>query len=76
MLSVLKGRMGSDVTVTIGRENKVRELEDFSLVTRRFASAGCDGVLGILGPTRMTYGLVFSLLERIAGELHRVNLED
>jgi heat-inducible transcriptional repressor len=74
ILSVLRGRMGSDITVTIGRENKVEELEDFALVTRRFASAGCDGVLGILGPTRMTYGLVFSLLDRIAGELHRVHL--
>ena len=74
ILSVLKGRMGSDVTVTIGKENKVQELEDFTLVTRRFASTGCDGVLGILGPTRMTYGLVFSLLDRIAGELDRVHV--
>ena len=74
ILGVLKGRMDSDMTVTIGRENKVEELEDFALVTRRFAGTGCSGILGILGPTRMTYGLVFSLLERVAEELYHVRV--
>jgi heat-inducible transcriptional repressor len=74
MLSVLKTRMTEDVTVTIGSENKVEELEDFTLITRRFANPECNGILGILGPTRMAYGLVFSLLERMAEELRRVHV--
>ena len=74
ILNVLKSRMAEDVTVTIGRENKVEELEDFTLVTRRFANPECNGILGILGPTRMTYTLVLSLLDRIAEELYRVQV--
>jgi len=74
MLNVLRNRLASDVSVTIGTENRVRELEDFAIVTRRFRTADCDGLLGVLGPTRMAYRLVLALLERTAEELHHVHI--
>ncbi|MGD1048463.1 MAG: heat-inducible transcriptional repressor HrcA [Candidatus Krumholzibacteriaceae bacterium] len=74
MLNVLKGRLLADVSVTIGAENRVRELEDFAIVTRRFRTAECDGLLGVLGPTRMAYRLVFALLDRTADELYHVHI--
>ena len=74
MLNVLKGRLLADVSVTIGTENRVRELEDFAIVTRRFRTADCDGLLGVLGPTRMAYKLVLALLDRTADELYHVHI--
>lgn len=74
MMSMLKGRLGSDVSVTIGRENRAPELEDFSVVTRRFRAADREGVLGLLGPTRMTYRLVLALLDATVEELQRTRV--
>jgi heat-inducible transcriptional repressor len=76
MLNVLKSRMTANVSVTIGRENKVRELESFAVVTRSFRTADCDGLLGVLGPTRMAYKLVLALLDRTAEELHHVRISE
>lgn len=75
MLKVLKNRFEDDVTVTIGHENEEEGLEDFSLVTRRFDAGMCGGILGILGPTRMSYHMVLSILKRMAEELQRLELK-
>ncbi len=69
ILQVLKNRFDHDLTVTIGGENEIEEMEAFSVVTRRFSTDKYDGLVGILGPTRMSYGLVVSLLNRMAEEL-------
>ncbi|MBN2071558.1 MAG: heat-inducible transcription repressor HrcA [Candidatus Krumholzibacteriota bacterium] len=69
MLSFMKDRMDNDVMITIGRENLLEELEGFSVITKRFNTADCDGVFGVLGPTRMSYRLVLSLLEMMGQEL-------
>ncbi len=75
MLKVLKNRFEDDVSVTIGHENEEEGLEDFSLVTRRFDAGMCGGILGILGPTRMSYHMVLSILKRMAEELQRLELK-
>lgn len=71
LLDVMRNRLKSDMMVTIGRENEFEELEDFSIVTRRFSTTDCSGLLGVLGPTRMSYHLVLALLSATAEELHR-----
>jgi heat-inducible transcriptional repressor len=71
MLKVMRNRMKHDSLVTIGSENELEELEDFSIITHKFNAGECEGLLGILGPTRMTYGLVLSILQKMAEELHR-----
>jgi heat-inducible transcriptional repressor len=75
MLNAMKRRLGDDVSITIGSENELRELTDFSLVTRKFSMNDYDGLLGILGPTRMHYGHVLSLLVKMAEELHRLQFK-
>jgi len=69
MLRVMKNRFGRGVMVTIGAENEIEELKDFSVVTRAIPAGRCEGLLGVLGPTRMSYRSVMALLDGIAREL-------
>ncbi|MCK4237014.1 MAG: hypothetical protein KAX38_07825, partial [Candidatus Krumholzibacteria bacterium] len=72
ILKVMKDRIGHELTVTIGKENEIEEMEDFSIITHSFSTSDYAGLIGILGPTRMSYDLVLSLLNRMAEELHRL----
>lgn len=58
------------ITVKIGRENENSALEDCSLITATY-SVGEDqvGTLAILGPTRMQYSRVISLLSAFSNDL-------
>ncbi len=61
------------VTVTIGRENKLSEMADCSLVAAPYHSG--DDVVGgvaVLGPKRMHYGLVLSLVNLVVSNLDEV----
>lgn len=69
MLRVMKNRIGRGVMVTIGEENELEELKDFSVVTRAIPAGRCEGLLGVLGPTRMSYRSVMALLDGMAREL-------
>lgn len=58
------------VSITIGRESGVEGMEDTSLVTAVYAAGGRElGTVGVLGPTRMQYGRVVSLLGAIGDGL-------
>lgn len=69
MLRAMRNRFGRGVMVTIGAENEIEELKDFSVVTRAIPAGRCEGLLGVLGPTRMSYRSVLSLLDGMAREL-------
>lgn len=58
------------ITVKIGRENENSALEDCSLITATY-SVGVDqiGTLAVLGPTRMEYSRVISLLSTFSTDL-------
>jgi len=66
------------VHVLIGGESQREEMRDYSLIASRYGLAGqMEGVLGILGPTRMPYPRSISAVHFIArtlsemlGELH------
>ena len=75
MLNAMKRNLGDEVSITIGSENELRELNDFSLVTRKFHMSEYDGLLGILGHTRMHYSRVLSLLVKMAEELQRLQIK-
>jgi heat-inducible transcriptional repressor len=75
MLQAMKRRLADEESITIGSENELEELNDFSLVTRKFHMEEYDGLLGILGPTRMQYGHVLSLLGKMAEELQRLQIK-
>ena len=55
----------SDLTL-IGKENKDKLLNDCSIMTTQFDSGLITGKVGVLGPKRIPYGSVQSILEKFA----------
>jgi heat-inducible transcriptional repressor len=54
----------SGVIITIGQENTDEVMKDCSLITATYCIDGkCVGKLGVIGPTRMHYGEVTSIIE-------------
>jgi len=55
---------GMEVTIRIGPENDVPEMSDCSIVTAQYRVGDqSTGTLGIIGPTRMNYNRVISVLD-------------
>ena len=53
-----------EVSIRIGPENEVPELDDCSIVTASYRVGDhSTGTLGIIGPTRMNYTRVISVLD-------------
>lgn len=60
----------SGIQVRIGTENDHKAISDCSLITATYAVDGQSlGTIGILGPTRMEYGKVISLLDLISKDM-------
>jgi len=58
------------IRVHIGRENQWQEIWDCSLITAAYQwGEGSSGVIGILGPSRMRYGMAMALVSHISKEL-------
>lgn len=69
------GRMSDagDVRVVIGAENAAEELRDTSVILASYdAGDGMRGVIGVVGPIRMDYGLVAAKLRIIADGLSKI----
>jgi len=59
--------------VIIGKENIQKEMQSCSLVTRKYNIKGKPaGAIGILGPTRMDYPRMISIVEYISDRLSEV----
>ncbi len=64
---------GMEITIRIGPENQVPELNDCSIVTASYRVGDqSTGTLGIIGPTRMNYNRVISVLDFMARALSDV----
>ncbi|HEX5438609.1 MAG TPA: heat-inducible transcriptional repressor HrcA [Gemmatimonadaceae bacterium] len=50
------------ITITIGDEHEDPQLSDFTLVTAEYSAGALSGVIGVIGPTRMPYQKVISLV--------------
>lgn len=72
LASVLGERSGSGPQVTIGGENGQPELEDLTIVTANYAVGSLQGTLGVIGPTRMPYEKVVSIVDWTSGLLTRL----
>lgn len=56
-----------EVGIVIGEENKHLEIRDCSIITASYQVGGRTfGTIGVLGPTRMDYGKVVSVVEFVA----------
>lgn len=56
----------------IGSENEINQMKDLSIITTVYGREGKDwGTIGVIGPTRMTYGKVVSSIQYIGELLNR-----
>jgi heat-inducible transcriptional repressor len=64
------GDTGERVRIAIGTENKREEMKECSVITATyFVDDRPAGVVGVIGPTRMRYGKIVSLLTFLADSL-------
>ncbi len=59
-------RHRKSVTITIGDENPIGELRDCSVVSVSYRFGEFGGSIGVIGPTRMPYETVVSLVDLVA----------
>ncbi|ADL07668.1 heat-inducible transcriptional repressor HrcA [Thermosediminibacter oceani] len=59
------------ITISIGNENPWKELQEFSIITTNFKVGGKSlGIFGVIGPTRMDYSKVVSILNKVEDYLN------
>ena len=74
LAAALRARPQWGMTVTIGAEHPDPKLSALTLVTSTYERDGVSGVLGVMGPTRMPYEKIISIVahtSRLIGDLHR-----
>ena len=70
LLKLMENHGEMAFTVRIGPETGIPELEDCSLVTATYRlSDNTHGTIGVIGPTRMQYGRVLSVLSAMGKQL-------
>ena len=57
-----KRSVSPGITISIGNEHLDTKLETFTIVTAQYRSGSVTGVIGVIGPTRMPYDKVISLV--------------
>ena len=68
---LLNTGFANDINVYIGHENENVQLKDFSIVTFKHRYKNKDlGTIGIIGPTRMDYSKVISVMKYISKKLN------
>ena len=71
---MLNSGLAEDIQVYIGDENEQEQLKDFSVVTFKHKVNGKDlGTIGIIGPKRMDYSKVISVMKYISKKLNDKN---
>ncbi len=73
MLRIIEKSLGrGGLTILIGEEHRFRDIQDCSAVVSTYdIPGGICGALGVIGPTRMEYSKVTSVVEYIAEEVTR-----
>ena len=68
---VMNSEIEQDINVYIGAESEKEELKNFSLITFNHLIEGKDiGTIGIIGPTRMDYSKVITVMKYISKKLN------
>ncbi|MCP4705925.1 MAG: heat-inducible transcription repressor HrcA [candidate division Zixibacteria bacterium] len=60
---------GEGIIITIGNENTISEIRDCSLVTSSYKIGKISGTIGVIGPTRMPYSKLVSIVQYTARSL-------
>ncbi|MDI6401008.1 heat-inducible transcriptional repressor HrcA [Balneolaceae bacterium ANBcel3] len=61
-----KTEVNNEVQIRIGSENKIRQIEQCSVVSANYNVGGVRGTIGLVGPTRMNYSRMVALVEQLA----------
>lgn len=62
-----------DIDISIGKENKIDQFKDCSLITASYKINGKTiGSIGVIGPTRMEYTKVISIVECMTNNLNEI----
>jgi heat-inducible transcriptional repressor len=73
LASVLRGRATAGGTqVTIGAEHGTPEFADLTIVTATYSADHVEGVLGVIGPTRMPYEKIVALVDATSDLVSRL----
>ena len=76
MLDILDTGFAEDIKVYIGDEESSEDLKDFSIVTFKHSVGDKDvGTIGIIGPKRMNYSKVISVMKYISKKLNEDKFE-
>lgn len=71
VLDMLNSGIAKDINVYIGDENDNEQLKDFSVITFKHSVGDKDlGTIGIIGPKRMDYSKVISVMKYINKKLN------
>jgi heat-inducible transcriptional repressor len=62
----------SGLTVVIGSEHSVADMQPFSVVASTFSDGERTGAVGIIGPTRMRYQRAISVVDSMSAAMSRV----
>lgn len=62
----------NDVTIIIGHENKEERLQTCSIIAAHYSIGNVDGVLSVIGPTRMSYARLISVVQQTTKILNDV----
>ena len=74
MLEILNSGLAKDINVYIGDENDNKDLKDLSIITFKHKVGNKDmGTIGIIGPKRMNYSKVISIMKYISKRLNENN---
>ncbi len=74
MMDILNTGFAEDIKVYIGDENENNDLKDFSIVTFKHSVGEKEiGTIGIIGPKRMNYSKVISVMKYISKKLNENN---
>ncbi|WMI81642.1 heat-inducible transcriptional repressor HrcA [Anaerotignum sp. MB30-C6] len=79
LVTLLEESKSNDLQILIGSENTVQSMKDCSVITATYKlSDDTRGTIGIVGPTRMDYSQVVSVLNGMVQNIERVlrNLTD
>lgn len=63
---------GTGLTVVIGSEHVVPDLQTFSLVAGTYSQSGRTGTVGVIGPTRMRYSKAIALVDGLSRAMSRI----
>lgn len=73
LVTLLKDNTKNDLQILIGNENTIQSMKDCSVITTTYKMGdNTTGTIGILGPTRMNYSQVISVLNSMVKNIENV----